>query len=169
MHASRIVTVILALAVSSTALQAQTQPWNNRKMSVTATISGSRGLYDGTFTASNVSNTCGEVGAMYNFSGQASFIVEYPRDPRETDQVQSISFGSTKLVGKATSTSSFLLNITVLAKNGGRPYPYVLNTQDNPKVTGLATLLRNKNKSVTLTVRGKNEAKESIVLTITCI
>ena len=169
MQISRIVAVALVFAVTSTALPAQTQPWNNRKMSVTATISGSRGLYDGTFTASNVANTCGEVGAMYNFSGQASFIIEYPRDPQETDQVQSVGFGSTKLVGKATSTPSFLLNISVLAKNGGRPYPYALNTQDNPNVKGLATLVRNKNKSVTLTVRGTNEARESIVLMITCM
>jgi len=168
MHAIRIVAA-LTLVLSARAAHGQAQPWNDRKMTVTATISGSRDLYDGTFTASNVANTCGEVGAFYNFSGQASFIIEYPRDPRDGDQVQSVAFSSTKLVGKVTSTASFLLNVSVLAKNGGRPYPYALNTQDNPKIKGLATLVRNKNKSVTLTVRGTNEAGQSIVLLITCM
>lgn len=168
MRASRITIAILGIALSAHALSAQSQPFNNRKTSARATIAGSRDLYDGTFVASNVSNTCGEVPAMMNFSGQASFIVEYPRDPQDSDQIQSISFGSTKLVGKVTSTTSFLLNISVLAKNGGRPYPYVLNTQDNDKVTGIATLTKNKNRSITLTIRGKNEAGETIVLTITC-
>lgn len=168
MRAPVFVVTSIALILSAHPLQAQGQPFNNRKTSAKAIIVGSHNLYDGTFVASNVSNTCGEVPAMMNFSGQASFSVEYPRDPRDSDQIQSISFGSTRLVGKTTSTSSFLLNISVLAKNGGRPYPYVLNTQDNPKVSGVATLMRNKDKSVTLNVHGTNEAKETITLTITC-
>jgi hypothetical protein len=169
MHAIRILAATLGIALSTQGLHAQAQPFNNRKTSAKATIAGSHGTYDGTFVASNVSNICGEVPAMMNFSGQASFIVEYPRDPRDADQIQSISFGSTKLTGKATTASAFLLNISVLAKNGGRPYAYVLNTQDNPKVCGVATLIRNMDRSVVLSVRGKNEAGETIQLSITCI
>ena len=168
MHAIRIIAVASGIGLLTQPLHSQSQPYNNRPTSAKATITGSHGTYDGTFVASNVANICGEVPAMMNFSGQASFIVEYPRDPRDTDQIQSISFGSTKLTGKATSASSFLLNIHVIAKNGGRPYAYVLNTQDNPTVSGVATLVRNKDKSVVLNVRGTNEARETIQLTITC-
>ena len=161
-------TIFLAIALSTEALQAQAQPFNDRRTSARATIAGSRNLYDGTFTATNVSSICGEVPAMMNFSGVASFIIEYPRDARATDQIQSISFGSTKLVGKTTTTSEFLLNIIVLAKNGGRPPAYVLHTKSNPKVTGTATLVRNKNRSVTLNVRGRDEMGVTLQLSVTC-
>ena len=170
MRGNKCLVSILMIALTATTMHAQAkQPYNDRRASARATIAGSHGTYDGTFTASNVASVCGEVPADRNFSGLASFIIEYPRDPRDADQIQSISFGSTKLVGKTTSTTQFLLNIAVLAKNGGRPYAYVLNTPDNPRVTGAASLLRNKDKSVTLNIRGKNEAGETILMSVTCM
>ena len=166
---NRFLAVCFAIALSTQVSQAQSQPFNDRRTSARASLAGSPKLYDGTYTATNVSGICGEVPAMMNFSGVASFIIEYPRDARATDQIQSISFSSAKLVGKATTTSEFLLNITVLRSNGGRPPAYVLNTKSNPKVTGTATLLRNKNRSVTLNVRGKDEMGVTLQMSVTCI
>jgi len=159
-----------AMILVSSAVNAQTkQPYNDRKASAKATIAGSHGTYDGTFVASNIASVCGEVPADRNFSGVASFIVEYPRDVRDNDQIQSIAFGSSKLAGKATSTTDFLLNIAVIAKDGGRPYAYVLNTSGNPRATGAASLTKNKDRSVTLNIRGKNDAGETIQMSVTCM
>lgn len=162
------VSLALSLAVSSNVVHAQSI--NNRKTSARATIAGSRNLYDGTFVATGVSSICGETPKEMSFNGTATFMIEYPSDAKATDQIQSISFGSNKLVEGVTKASLFTLNVGVLAKNGGRPYAYVLNTDPvTAKNTGTATLRKNKGGSVTLSVVGKNDMGQAIQLTVTCM
>jgi hypothetical protein len=97
-------------------------------------------------------------------------VIEYPSDAKATDQIQSIAFGSTQLVGKVTTSYKFRLNVHVLAKNGGRPSAYVLNTDEgSANTSGTATLVKNKDKSLTLTVKGKNVMGETIQLSVTCM
>ena len=161
--------MLLLLAFTASSLPAQTQPFNDRKASARATIVGSRRLYDGSFVASGVAQVCGEMPAMMSMSGTANFVVEYPLDAKDTDQIQSVSFGSTKLVGSVRKTSSFRFSIAVRLPNGSRPYAYVLNT-DPPGTTnsGTATLVKNKGGSLTLTVAGTNDRKESVQFSMTC-
>lgn len=161
--------MLLLLAFTASSLPAQTQPFNDRKASARATIVGSRRLYDGTFAASGVAQVCGEMPAMMSMTGTATFVIEYPLDAKDTDQIQSISFGSSQLVGSVRKTSSFRFSIAVRLPNGSRPYAYVLNT-DPPGTTnsGTATLVKNKGGGLTLTVAGTNDRKETVKFSMTC-
>ena len=52
--------------------------------------------------------------------------------------------------------------------DGGKPHAYVLNTDPPaPKTSGEATLAR-KGNQLTLEVRGENDMKEKIDLTVVC-
>jgi hypothetical protein len=144
------------------------QSINQRKTTVNATIVGSRNLYDGTFVATGTSSICGEIPKESSMTGTAVFVIEYPSDDPGNAPVQSIAFGSTQLVGAARTASLFRLSIAVRTPDGGTPHAYVLNT-DPPgaKTSGMATLSKVKNQ-LTLKVRGQNEMKETIDLTIVC-
>jgi len=161
--------ILAALAIPPQQVVAQSSV-NMRKTTTRVTIAGSHGLYDGSFNSAGTSSICGELPAEMNFAGVPSFIIEFPSDALpESAGVQSISFGSTQLVGKVVTASKFQLNIAVAGPKIGRPYAYVLiTTQGKPKNTGVATLTKTKGGSVTLRVKGQNDRNETIDLTVTC-
>lgn len=112
---------------------------------------------------------CGELPKELNFSGEASFIVEFPRDGTGNEQIRSIAFGSNQLVGGVDTASVFRLNVSVTTAAGGKPAAYVLNTDSGkPKDTGTATLTK-KGAVTTLNVRGQNDMGETIALTVVCM
>jgi hypothetical protein len=163
----RIVLVAAALVIPLQSALAQSV--NNRKTVTRAIIAGSHKLYDGDFSGAGTSSVCGELPKERNFAGVASFIIEYPSDVPPAAGVQSISFASAKLVGKATTATVFRLSVSVAGPAIGRPYAYVLNTDDGkPNNSGVATLLRNKGGSLTLKVKGHNDMSQTIDLTVTC-
>jgi hypothetical protein len=144
-----------------------TQGIYQRPTTAQASITGSPKLRDGNFTATGISSICGEVPMMSSMTGTAVFNVEFPNDtPRGS--ITSISFGSKELVGGKTRSTKFLLNVSVVTANGGRPPAYVLHTE-NPKPgnTGVATLTK-KGRAVTLKVTGREDMGETISLTVTC-
>ena len=163
-----ILLTLLALAFCTQA--AHSQGIYQRKTTVKATISGSHNLYDGNFNGSGVSGICGEIPRMSSLTGVDTFVIEYPNDDPKNNGIQSVSFGSKQLVGKATTARLFTLNVSVRLPNGSKPYPYVLNT-DPPRQgnSGVATIVRAKN-SLTVRVKGSNErGGETIDLSFTCM
>lgn len=163
-------TVMIAAALFISSQSVVAQSVNMRKTIARAMIAGSHNRYDGNFNAGGISSVCGELPKEMNFSGLASFIVEFPSDALPaTAGIQSIAFSSNQLVGKVTRASVFRLNVAVRTAKGARPPAYVLNTDDRkPKNTGTAILTRNKGGGVTLRVTGQNDMGETIDITITC-
>lgn len=165
-YSSVSVALLLVVAAADTVAA---QSINDRKASARATITGSNRIYDGTFVATGIAMICGEVPKERSLTGTAVFNIEYPLDAKDTDQIQSISFGSTELVNGKTRATKFSLNISVRLPNGSKPYPYVLITDaGRPGNSGVATLTKNNNKSIELNVAGKSERKETISLKVTC-
>ncbi len=162
-------TLLIAALLTVPLQSALSQSVNMRKTVARALIAGSHKLYDGDFSVTGKSSVCGELPKEMNFAGVASFIVEFPSDALPSAGIQSIAFSSTKLVGKATTAAIFRLSVSVAGPKIGRPYAYVLNTDDGkPKNTGVATLTRNKGGSLTLKVKGQNDMAQTIDLTVTC-
>lgn len=159
--------VVVAALVPIDRIEAQSI--NQRKTTVAATIAGSRNLYDGQFSATGTSSVCGEVPKESSMTGTASFVIEYPSDDPVNAPVQSLSFGSTQLVGARLKATEFRLRLGVRTANGGKPYAYVLNTDSPgaPKTNGTATLSKIRNQ-LTLRVVGQNEMGETIDLTVVC-
>ena len=142
------------------------EPFNMRPTDVTVVMSTSRGLYDGTYTSSQVSKICGVVPKELNFSGVPAFLVNFP-DDAGNGQVQDVTFDSKELVGNVTKTTRFYLSVSLQAPRIGSPYPYVLDTSQ-PKMTGSAIVATPSPGTTTLTVRGVNDRGETVDLTLTC-
>jgi hypothetical protein len=163
-----IAAAIIPLATLIPVDRAPAQSINQRKTKVDARIVGSNKLYDGVFSATGISSVCGEIPKESSMTGVASFVIEYPNDDPGNAQIQSIAFGSNQLVGKTQKTLSFRLSVHVRTPDGGKPHAYVLNTDPPaPKTSGEATLVR-KGNQLTLEVRGENDMKEKIDLTVVC-
>ena len=161
--------LLLAISLMVVSSSVDAQGINQRKTTAQATIAGSHNLYDGSFAATGISSICGEIPKFQSLTGTAVYVIEFPYDPLPNATIQSIAFGSSKLVGGVTKTTVFRLSIAVVTANGGRPYAYVLNTDPvTPKNTGTATLTK-KGKVATLAVRGQNERGETIRLTVSCM
>ena len=159
----------MAAALAIPCHAASSQSINMRPTTARATIIGSRNLYDGTFHARGTSSVCGVIPKERSMTGVANFVIEFPSDALPNAGIQSIAFGSSKLVGKVTQTPSFRLAVGVLTAKGGRPPAYVLNTDPaTPKNSGLATLTKTKAGALTLRVKGQNDMGQSIDLTVSC-
>ena len=159
--------VILILTVAGMPWLATQQNIYQRPTSVTATITGSPTLRDGSFTGQGTSGICGEIPKMASLTGEDTFVIEFTgNDTRGS--VYSISFGSKQLVRGAVTGNKFVLNVSVVTANGGKPPLYALDTQ-TPKVgeTGTATLTQ-KGSATTLSLTGQNDMKEKITLTVSC-
>ena len=162
-------TVALTLLVACSWQSVQAQSVNDRKTTAKATITGSPKLYDGSYASAGTSSVCGELPKEMNFSGLASFVIEFPSNGTGNEPIRSISFGSNKLVGGVTTASVFRLDVGVTTADGGKPSGYVLNTDDGkPKNTGIATLTK-KGATTTLNVKGTNDMGETIDLTVVCM
>jgi hypothetical protein len=156
------------LRVALTALLAAVQgmePYNQRPADVTIMMSTSRGKYDGTYTASQLAQVCGEVPADRNFAGVLSFIVQFP--DADAGEVRDVTFGSKTLVKGVTTTSSFQLNVSLKSPKIGAPEVYVLDTAQ-PKMTGIASLATVSPGSIELRVKGVNDRGETIDLRMVC-
>jgi hypothetical protein len=156
-----------ALLVAGVVLPAQTPSINGRSTTARAVIAGSPKLRDGNFSASGVSGVCGVVPKEMSFTGEASFVIEFPNDA-PTGSITSIAFGSKELVGGVTRSTVFRLSVGVVTANGGRPPHYVLNTDSAAsKATGTAVLSEDKGIT-TLRVTGREVMGETIDLTVVC-
>ena len=89
-------------------------------------IMGNSLRYTGTYGASQLSQTCGELSPEESITGERMFIVEFPYDG--TPEITAVSFGSFKLVSGVTTTDQFRLNVNVKAKQGGEPPGFAINT-----------------------------------------
>ena len=159
--------VLLIAAVSASQPTMAQQNIYQRPTSVTATIVGSPTLRDGSFTGQGTSGMCGEIPKMSSMTGEDTFVIEFSgADTRGS--VYSISFGSKQLVRGVLNGNKFVLNVSVVTANGGKPPLYALDTQTpKPGETGNATLTQ-KGQATTLSLTGTNDAKEKITLTVTC-
>jgi len=162
------VIVIVILAVASMPMLAMQQNIYQRPTSVSATITGSPTLRDGVFKGQGTSGICGEVPKMMSLTGTDIFSIEFGDEKMSPGSVYSVSFGSKQLVKGVQNGSQFVLNVSVVTANGGKPPIYALDTE-TPKagVSGTATLTQ-KGQATTLSLTGMNEAKEKITLTVTC-
>ena len=163
-------TVAATLGVLGVSALAEQQSIYQRPASITATISGSPKLRDGSFTGQGTAGICGEISKFSSLSGEDTFSIEFSgADP--AGSVYNISLGSKQLVRGVQSGSKFILNVSVVTADGGRPPVYALDTQTPPKpglsVSGNATLI-SKGRATTLSLTGTNEAKETITLKVTC-
>ncbi len=145
--------------------QAQEYPFNQRPTDVTVIMSTSRGKYDGTYTASQTSTTCGEVPKELNFAGVAVFTVQFP-DGGESE-IRDLTFNSKALVGGVVQTDKFYVSVSLASPRIGQPAAYVLNTEQ-PEMIGTATLATPSAGSTRLKISGVNDRGETIDLTVVC-
>ena len=139
-----------------------------RPTSITATITGSPKLRDGTFAGKGTSGICGEIPKMSSMTGEDTFVIEFSDGPQSPGSVYNVSFGSNQLVRGATSASKFRLNVSVVTADGGKPPVYALDSQTpKPGESGTVTLSQ-KGQATTLSLTGMNDMKERITLLITC-
>jgi hypothetical protein len=153
------------LALVTAVAFVQQDPNAQRPTDVTVVIGNSR-MSAGTYRTSAPSRVCGELPAEMNFSGKASFVVEFP--DAVNVEVTNVTFASNALVGKTTTSGSFRLSVGVKRADGGQPPQYVLNTDPpSPRATGTATRTTAAGTD-TLKVTGTNEVGETIELTVVC-
>ena len=165
---TRALTLMLTVAVGASPVLAVQQNIYKRPTSVTATISGSPTLRDGSFTGKGTSGICGEIPKMASLTGEDTFVIEFTGTQSGPGSIAAISFGSKQLVRGILTSNLFTLNVSVVTANGGKPPVYVLNTdQKKPGESGTATL-SNKGPATTLSLVGQNDMKEKITLTIIC-
>ena len=166
---TRIAASLLAVSVFMGGLLHASQPdIYQRPTSITATISGSPKLRNGSFTGQGTSGICGEVPKMRSLTGEDTFSVEFSGAESSPGSVTSVSFGSKQIVRGVLSGSQFVVNVSVVTADGGRPPLYALDTeQKKPGVSGTVTLTQ-RGQATTLSLTGTNDAKETITLTITC-
>jgi hypothetical protein len=166
----RLTVVLLSVGMWHSVSAQTPPPIHQRPTTVQALITGSPRLRDGTYQASGKSSICGVIPKLASLTGEALFSVEFPNDvPSQTPgSVLSLSFASRELASGAPTTSRFKLNVSVVDAQGGRPPSYVLIT-DQPKATVAGTAkLATAAGITTLTVQGRDEAGETINLTVTC-
>lgn len=147
--------------------QPEQNPVNQRPTDVTLIVGGDP-RYAGTYSASQLSQICGELRPEESMTGERAFVVEFPADT--TPEISGISFGSSKLVSGVTTTDQFRLNFNTNAKPGGAPARFAIDTV--PPVQrymgqGTATLNAEAHTD-TLKVVGANEAGEAFDLTLVC-
>jgi hypothetical protein len=140
---------------------------NQRPTDVTLIMGNSR-RYAGTYHASQLSQTCGELRPEESMTGERVFVVEFPYDG--TPEITSVSFGSSKLVSGVTTTDQFRLNVSVKAKQGGRPAVFAIDTVPPvPRNMGHGTAtLSVAAGTARLRVVGANEMGETIDITLVC-
>ena len=160
---SRLGVLVLLVAVGALPAAAQTLSINQRPTTAKAVITGSPKLRDGSFSGSGTSGICGVM--PKEIVGEDNFVIEFPNDT-PTGTLTSIAFGSKELVGNATKSTVFRLNVGVRTTNGGRPPNYVLNSGE-PKMKGVATVTNEKGVT-TLHVVGTEVMGETIDLTVSC-
>jgi hypothetical protein len=155
---------IALVVVLAAAQSAAGQNIYQRATAVKALIGGAARDRAGEYNASGTSSLCGEVAKEASLTGEGGFIVEFPG----ADKITSIAFGSNQLVGTVTTANRFRLSVGVINAQGGRPPLFVLNTDTGQKGnSGVATLIKGKT-GVTLQVKGENDMRETINLTLTC-
>lgn len=160
-------TLALALTVfAMPGLTAQAPSIYQRTISASATITGSPTLRDGQFQMSGKASMCGIIPKESSLTGEATFVIETADEV--TGSLTNIAFGSKQLVTPAAKASAFMLTISVVTSNGGRPPKFVLDTDSaRPGNGGIATLVTVKGVS-NLKIVGHNDANESIELVVTC-
>jgi len=102
-----------------------------------------------------------------SLTGEDTFSIELS-GTETPGSVYSVSFGSKQLVRGVVTGSKFVLNVSVVTANGGKPPLYALDTTTPATdVSGTATLAK-KGQATTLSLTGTNAAKEKITLAVTC-
>lgn len=147
--------------------QFEQNPVNQRPTDVTLIVGGNS-PYAGTYSASQLSQVCGELRPEESMTGERAFVVEFPYDG--TPEITAVSFGSSKLVSGVTTTDQFRLNVSANAKQSGAPIRFVIDTV--PPVQrnmgqGTATL-NVVAGTATLKVVGTNETGGTFDLTLVC-
>jgi hypothetical protein len=163
----RAATPILVLALASSPMLAAQQNLYQRPTSVTAAITGSPTLRDGNFTGRGTSNICGEIPKIMSLTGVDTFSIEFSGTDTP-GSVYSVSFGSKQLVRGVVNGSKFVLNVSVVTANGGKPPLYALDTETPAAGVSGTAMLTQKGQATTLALTGTNAAKEKITLTVTC-
>jgi hypothetical protein len=155
------------LAPDLVTAQTGQNPANQRPTDVTLIMGNSR-RYTGTYHASQLSQTCGELRPEESMTGERMFIVEFPYDG--TPEITAVSFGSFKLVSGVTTTDQFRLNVNVKAKQGGEPPGFAIGTVPPvPRNMGHGTATLNVAAGTArLRVVGANELGETIDITLVC-
>src|SRR5205809_8008621 len=101
------IAVVLAIATTSQPVHAQSI--YQRRTTTKATIVGSHNIYDGTFIGTGVANMCGIIPKESSMTGTATFVIEYAYDDPGSSPGQSISVGSSQLVGNTPKATLFRL------------------------------------------------------------
>ena len=157
---------VLMLAAHVHAATAQTPSIYQRPIDASATITGSPKLRDGQFQLAGKAAMCGLIPKEASMTGEATFVIEI--SDGTTGSMTTIAFGSKQLIEPAASATAFRLSVGMVTANGGRPPQFVLNTEPaRPGNSGTATLSTVKGVA-TLKVVGRNDANESIELSVTC-
>lgn len=144
---------------------AQQSPAALRPTEVTATLSGSPRLYDGSYRSQQVSRVCGELSEIESF-GERVFVVEFPDEP--AGNITSLSFNSTALVGGVTVTDRFHVVLGVRRADGGTPPNYVVNRRiPGSRTTGTATLTVT-GATTELNVQSMDELRVTMNLKVVC-
>jgi hypothetical protein len=155
------------LAPDLVTAQTGQNPANQRPTDVTLIMANSQ-RYTGTYHASQRSQTCGELRPEESMMGERVFNVEFPYDG--TPEITAVSFGSFKLVSGVTTTDQFRLNVSVNAKQGGKPPVFAIDTVPPvPRNMGHGTATLNVAAGTArLRVVGANEMGETIDITLVC-
>jgi hypothetical protein len=142
---------------------------SQRPAEVSATLTNSPKLYNGSYKGSLSSRICGETDPMY--TGSRTYLFEYPDidDPRTIKGITDVRFSSSELVGAGRETTRFHVSITVSPSGvGGSPPAYVVNTQQpRGKESGKASLSINGG-TATLRISAIDALGQGLEMTIVC-
>lgn len=137
---------------------------NGRPTTLTLTVSGTTTGADGSYSDSGTTRICGN--AQLNLTGNTrGFDYSYPFDGEH--QIEDVTFDAEDLL-PGTSTTSFNVDVNVVASSGGHP-PSIVIHPDDPSSGDTGSAQRtDAGGTTTVTVDAKNDAGESIHMTVTC-
>jgi hypothetical protein len=158
---------LVMISTAGPAAAQESKPhYNERPAVANVVMSNSRGVYDGTYSLSEVARVCGEVPAEMNFSGVPAFGVTLYPDSGEAE-LSDVTFDSKELVGGTTTSGIFFLSVKVQSPAIGSPPAYVLDTS-KPNRFGTAELSYPEPGTLELRVKGVDDLGRAVDLVLTC-
>lgn len=137
---------------------------NGRPTTITLTVSGTTTGANGSYSDSGTTRICGN--AQLNLTGNTrGFDYAYPFEGEH--QIEDVTFDAEDLL-PGTSTTSFNVDVNVVASSGGHPPSIVIhpNVADSGD-TGSAQR-SDSDGTTTFTVDATNDAGQTIHMTVTC-
>lgn len=137
---------------------------NGRPTTLTLTVSGTTTGGDGSYSATGTTRICGN--AQLNLTGNTrGFDYAFPFEGEH--QIEDVTFDAEDLL-PGTSTTSFNVDVNVVASDGHRPPSIVIQPNDPDSGDSGTAQRTDANGTTTLTVNATSDFGETISMTVTC-